>query len=284
MVVTSAVLADIRAYTGAWQLPIVAAFLLIWLVGGYYLLRRRIVKAGILSRTKVSMQAVKINFLGIFVGLGGCGVISFLAYALYKREVIGLYQMGALAAILGIPTLVLLNWVVSMVLLKDVPAGQVLRLTAVNALAVCVLLAACAVGAGVPANRMRLIAKALDDCRSQMAITYDALQSYKRSHPDQTVTIADLVSKNLMDVAKARCPAGPQDGSEYVYAPAGGKDNDEDRILLCDPRSFHDGSRMVLLDNAPRNQLPRPKALSEQDFQKLLAKPVNADLAARLKK
>jgi hypothetical protein len=40
---------------------------------------------------------------------------------------------------------------------------------------------------------------------------------------------------------------------------------------------------MVLLDDAARG-LPLPKPMKEQDFQNLLAKPVNAALAEQLKK
>jgi competence protein ComGC len=283
--VASAVLAGITSYTHAWQLPILAAFLLVWLVGGYYLQRWRLVKAALISRTKVGLLAAKMNFLGIFVGLAGFGVMFFLAYALNQREFIGRYLVGALSIALGIPTLVLLNWVVGMVLLKDVPAGGVLKLTAVNGLAVCVLMAACAAGAGIPANSMRQREKAQDDCRNQMAFVYDALQSYKRSHPDQTISVAELVSKQLIEAKKTLCPAGPVDGNEYVYAPSAGNDKDETRILLCDRQPFHGHGdvRMVLLDDATRGQ-PLPKPLSEQEFQNLLAKPVNAALAEQLKK
>ena len=280
--VTSVVLASITSYTHAWQLPIGAAFILLWLVGGYYVLRWRMLKAAITSRSKVAPLAAKVNFFGIFVGLVGFGVMAFMAYALYQREVVGLYLMGALAVILGVPALVLLNWVVGMVLLKDVPSGPVLKLTAFSGLGVSLLMLVCLAGAGIPAYNLHTRELSQGLCGSQLVFVHDALQAYKRSHPDQTITVADLVSKGLLEAKRIHCPVGPQDSQEYAYAPTTSTEKDDNRILLCDRQPFHDGSRMVLLDDATRGQ-PIPKALSEQEFQNLLAKPVNASLAAQLK-
>jgi hypothetical protein len=287
--VVNAVLASASDYVQLWQLPILLAFAGLWLVGGTFIMSRRLQALTGKPRSRVIDKAIMVNIVANGVGLVGFAVVGFFLYVCYKHEIFGLKTMGALALVGGVPAFLLLAWATSMVLLKEVQPGALLGLTLLNSGLVLVLLLATVVGCFLPAQSQSVVRVQQERCKYLQLLVMQTLLDYKTSHPNITPTLHDLLAAKAIKPEDVCCPAGGPD-AQYVYIPASQGPQDKKRIVLCDRQPYHDGSRVVVLDDADRsaagrfNSAPMPKVLKESDFQALLALPVNAAMAETLKK
>lgn len=268
-----------------WQIPIMLAFLALWLVPGTMLSRRRLQAVTGLSRGRVASKALMFNVLTGAAGLAAFGVTAFFCWALYQRGSYGFGTMAMLAGITGSLVMLLFANGAGIAVAKELPAGKALSISLPISALVLVGMLATAAGAVLPAYRIAQAQQFEKLCMAKQQRVIQLLAAFRLHHPNVTPTLADIVpsDKTLQDEG-AGCPAGPKDTDYICVAPPSDGKKDPKRIIICDAQPYHRGSRVVTLDDSPNPSASVPKVLKEKDFQELLALPVNATVAEKLKK
>ncbi len=261
-------------YLFAWQLPIVLAFLLAWLVGGPYLTRRALTKAG-LPRSKTRLgRCAQINFLANLAAIAAAGMVGLLFVVLAVR--VGPRNPWVLAGlVLGLLTGVAMSWTAHWVML-ELPARELRRVLVASVGPLALVGAVLLGGAGFPAWIIRQREAEFAQCTARLVRIETAVERYTANHPGKLAPSLDaLLSEELLTEADLCCPARGEGTRGYLYAPAPDANHKElkERIRACDRRGNHADKRLVLYNDGS------PGIVTEDRFQELLGKDVNAAIA-----
>jgi len=267
------VIAQIGAYLFVWQVPMFLTVLAGWLIAGPYLTRRGLRRA-VPEGTKVRLsRCARINLLANGGGLAAMavGIGFFVALALrFGPRWLALTGVAA-----GAGAMIGMSWAVHWAMV-NLPGRQAFRITLHSAAPMALITLAMLAAAFWPARIARIAAGELARCRTNLPSIDQALRLYEATHPGQRApSLQALVDDKKLQARQIVCPARPDRPVGYLYVPVPVAEGEEvsQRILVCDRPGNHDGKRNVLYTDR------RHATLSEAEFQALLQRPENADLA-----
>jgi len=263
----------IRQYLFSWQLPIIAVFILAWLIAGGYLLRLSANR--LKTRRKLTLgRSVLVMFLGgVAASVAGAAVFALMRKVSLRTEA----DLAVLTGVLvGISMLLGLYVVVYGFL--DIGAVRALRAMLPALLLILVLAAAL----GVPSA---LIAHDRGERNFNrdvwllvnLRLIDQKIAAYGLDPPD---TLKRLVERKLLESETLRCPNAPDREVGLFYLPSRTRNDKqyENTLRACDWRDNHRGldGRAVMFVTR------RILWVSEEEFQELLRKPENAEFAKAL--
>ena len=278
------ILAGIMDYVHWWQVFPALVFLAAWLIGGPYLTRRALARAGLPPSRRRMGLCMKANFLTIAAGLVAAGIVALFAATLAMTETVGPGRwrhalllagaMAALAAMFG------MSWAV-LAAMVDL-SGRALRRVVYSTTAPLVgALAVCSVVSFIPARIIREGHRQRANCHARLSAIGQAAREYRAKYaPNEAPWIEALVEEGLLRDEYMYCPSRGTGDCGYLYVPVappppGARGAAKDRLRACDRRGNHGDVRMVLYHDG------RVGAMSEADFQKLMGLEINAAIAAK---
>ena len=267
-------LAGWRDYLYLWQLPMVLAYLAVWLIGGPFLTRRALRRLTDLPSRRISLsRCAAMSLVANGTGTATMAVTMGFFLALGRKvgpEWLAFIGLGVgPAAMLGVAAVIYS-------LFLNRPTGVVLRVTATTTGALVCLLVALGAGAFIPATALRQAALKETRCRANLLRIHGALYAYARVHPGELADgLADLLEDRLLDAKHLRCPGREDREIGYLYAriATARRNTLSQQIRACDRRGNHGNRRHVLFADG------RVEILSEEEFAAKLRQPENAELA-----
>jgi len=273
------VIGKIAKLLEVWHLPILLAFVAVWLLGGGYLLYRKLGKEEIGRRLRLG-RCVQGAFLAGLAGLFGAVVMAMLAEAVGRAVGASAYSLlvpTGLAAVAAMVTLALLVLYV----MFPLPFRRIAAASWQSLALVLVLAAVLAVACGVPARRKRTIEFRRHYCLTRLNFIHRGLLQYQQQFGGRLPPTLDLlVTHKFIPPEDLLCPGAPQRKIGYFYMPVLLEPGRERTTALraCDYRGNHRGKgRNALYANGD------PFWYDEDDFQKILKDPNNVEFAAGLR-
>lgn len=255
----------------AWQLPLMAVFLIGWLFGGAYLLQRAFEKR--LPRRAVTYgRCVLASLLSGGAAAFAGGVVYLLIITIAERLGTTLNYVGLIPAVL----LATVMFYVVVHAMFDLPPSVVVRRGALPIGAI--LLLGLAVGAGVflPARRLFFRQMRRAESTHNLYRIQAAILQYEQTLAKTPPSLTALVERGEMKAEHLRCPSIPNREIGYFYLPfrSIAREAYTEKLRACE--FTHDEtspSRLVLFGNG--EILP----ITPADFERLLALGENGDFA-----
>ncbi len=273
-------------YIFIWQLPLILAMMLGWVVFGGYLLAKaefkraqqeadEAEKEGIVRRRPKRRvgHGIAVAFLAGFGGavLGGAFYMLVGAMRVSEDSVTALAVAGAVGFVAFLIGAFLVIYA-----MHHVSMGEALKLSGPFFLVNLVLIAGIGAAIAIPAYGMGRAALARGNCTTNLRIVYDGVQQYNRLYTQSPQTLQQLVDTERVNPPHIESPT-TDPPTRYIYAPAKiiepGAPTEE--ILAIGPVS--DDGRNVLFVNGD------VRWLSPSELKPLLDRPENADIAQALK-
>ena len=272
-------------YIFIWQLPLILAMVLGWVVLGGYLLAKaefkraqkqaaEAEKQGIMRRKpkRRTGHGVMVAFLAGFGGVVLGGAFYMLIGAMRVSE--DSLTAQAVAGAAGFVAFLIGAFLV-IYAMHNVSIGETLKLSGPFFVVNLVLIVGIGAAIAIPAYGMGRAALGRSNCATNLRIIYDGLGHYSRLYTQPPQSLQQLVDTGQVNPPHIVSPT-TDPPARYVYAPAKlvapGAPTEE--ILAIGPVS--DGGRNVLFANGD------VRWLSQSQLQPLLGKPENADVAQAL--
>ena len=272
-------LAAMSDYIYWWQLLLIGAAAILWLVVGHRLVHWGLTRYTQLPRAKVrASTCLKISVLGTGAGLLAFAIITGTFFLVSWR--IGSIAVAIIGALGGLIMMLAISWAVSSMLV-DAPAGSLLRVTLVTSGLFGVIALGIGLGIYFPAIASRET-KALRGKRLEyLADIGMALRAYPgKHHGRQASSIKDLIDSGLIGNPPDADGGSDSKLSSYIYAPANSLDTTnahqmEDKIWVC--HFFSPTQEWLILHRNGRLTIAK-----EEQFRRMLGKPENSHLAKLL--
>ncbi|MBS3735336.1 MAG: hypothetical protein KGY99_10505 [Phycisphaerae bacterium] len=268
------VLADIRNFLYAWQLPLVLVFLVGWIWGGGYLLHRALRNTSDAGRAALSRCLTAIFLAGLGGAVGG-GVLFLLVQRIAQspghKPIVLPAVVGGLAA-LGLAYLVIFA-------MFTLSAGRTLRAVALPMGAVVALAALVGTACGVPAWYIRQGQLTRDRTLFKLDVLYKAVEGYRRRNDAPPPSLQALVDAGAIAPQHLRSPTLPDREVGFFYLPQSAEaveDARRETIVIC-AIAAHDGQRAVCYADG------RTEWLDEAGFQRRLGDEPNKAFAEALR-
>lgn len=272
-------------YIFIWQLPLILAMMLGWVVLGGYLLansefkraKQEAVEAekeGIVRRRpkRRTGHGVMVAFLAGFGGavLGGAFYMLIGAMGVSDDSVTALAVAGTVGFVAFLIGAFLVIYA-----MHNVSMGETLKLSGPFFLVNLVLIVGIGAAIAVPAYGMGRAALARGNCATNLRILFDGLRQYNSLYTQPPQTLQQLVDTEQVNPPHVESPT-TDPPTRYVYAPAKPVEpgTPTEEILALGPVS--DDGRNVLFVNGD------VRWLSQAELAPLLAKSENADIAQAL--
>lgn len=266
----TALLAAVREYMFWWQAPLFLAFVAGWIFGGGYLLRRVCLNRDYDERKIRHGRAYLIMTLsGSAAGFAG-GVVFFLLRSIGTALGVQLLHVGTIAAILvSLPAAYLIFYV-----MLEFPAGKVLKTSLLPLASVYILGVITVIIAGLPAREIRQTNLKKRACMAHVRDITKALMDYEAKFGRPAPSLETLVEKSLLQAEDLRLELTPTSDNSFTYAIASFRGRPDPKKIILASRKIPDlDGRAVLF--ATREASWK----DEEDFQKLLRRSINKDIA-----
>jgi hypothetical protein len=267
------ILAGVRDYMFPWQLPFFGLYVLVWLIGGTYLVRWALARMTDLpKRSRGTGQAFLFNFLT--TGSGLVAMLFLLAafgrMATYTEG--GKLAVFAAGAAVAFVAMFAMAWAVSLVLIK-LPGQQLLKIVGLSNGILMLGAGLLGVALFVPSRMQRIRNLHMERCVANLQALDQALTEFSRLGPEAE-SLEQLVASGAATRAMIVCPGRPDVFPGYLYQPAERvREGLSEKIRVCDRRGNHGGERLVLFADG------RIIALEEDEFAEKLDLPENAAIA-----
>lgn len=269
-------LAAMSDYIYWWQLLLVGAAAILWLVVGHRLVHWGLTRYTQLPRAKVKASTcLKISVLGTGAGLFAFAIITGTFFLVSWR--INSIAVAIIGALGGLIMMLAITWAISSMLVS-VPAGSLLRVTLVASGLFGVIALGIGLGIYFPAIAWRET-KALRGKRLEyLADIGMALRAYPRKHHGrQASSIKDLIDSGLIGNPPDTDAGSSGSISSYIYAPTNNlgptnADQMQEKIWVC--HFFSPTQEWLILHRNGRLTIAK-----EKQFRRMLAKPENSRLA-----
>lgn len=236
----------LREYLSAWQLLVMAVFIVGWLTGGGYLLRWSIRRREPQRRLKLG-KYVLVSFLaGAAGGISGA-VLFALVYIIGRRVNTNLLVPGAIFGMLSMLAVSFLT--VSVMLESSAKATLAAAGPSIAAILGWALLLG--IPTAIVSGNLTRTRLERETCALHMRYIVRGLSLYQTNFGQPPVNLTVLGEKKFVEAESLRCPTAPDRQIGYFYFPAPtSRDLQTKQILACDFRENHGGTgRMVLLIN-----------------------------------
>ena len=265
----------------AWQLPMIALLIAVWLIGGSLLLRRSL--RPIDHRVKLGKCLLWIFLAGCIAALAG-GVLALAVYKIAQAGSgtitvsLGTYiTSGAVGFVAAIVAVFLFIYA-----MLNLPFKQSLAISWKPVSLMMATALVVAIGCIVPAYWLRLGDGAKTLClRDHLSPIYQVLVTYDSKHTTPIASLKELEDSNAITPDILRCPGKPQREIGYFYFPrrteAHFQNIPSNKILMCDFKGNHRGGRNVLMTDG------MAQWYEEGAFGDMLNKPENKAFAEALK-
>jgi len=272
------VLDQIRAYSQPWQLPLVIAFILWWLLGGSYLLQRAFRKLPEHRSIPFGRYVLASGFSGVAAAITGA-LVFVLIVRIGDATDADLKRLAVAPAVLsGIPMSFLVLYAVF-----QVPFGKLLKLCAMPVGTVLLVGAVVAVICFIPARKELLRNIRINRSVFHLQVIDEAVRTYERrlsrQLPPTLAALLDQMPTNAGAALKEehlQCPSLPGVRIGYFYLPSASaeKGGTTEKLRACEFSSTDsDRGRAVLFTNGDAYWV------SKDRFQAILEVPENAAFA-----
>lgn len=263
-------------YLRPWQLPLMAAFVVIWLIGGMYLTRWALLKFAALPTRKVTLgKAAAANLLYQGAALVAMAIVAGALALIGKQfQTPVLYIVGSL---LGVLVMLGTSYVVHWAAL-ELPAGKLIKMVLATSGPVLVLAIVVGLAMLLPARFERLAGLTMHDCVEHLAHINDALERYARRNPGRPVAaLQAFVDEGYLKPEFLVCP-GSKHPDSYLYAPLALPDKTKAnfQIRVTDRKGNHGSNRVVLFQDQDKGT--HVEVYSEDQFQELARQPQNSHI------
>jgi len=264
----------LREYLSAWQLLVMAVFIVGWLTGGGYLLRWSIRRREPQRRVKLGKCVLVSLLAGAAGGISGA-VLFALVYIIGRRTDTNLLVPGVVFGMLSMLTVSFLT--VSVMLESSAKSTLAAAGPSIAAILGWALLL------GIPttivSRNLTLVRLERETCALHLRYIHRGLSLYQTNFGQSPVNLTTLAEKKFVEAESLRCPAAPDRQIGYFYLPAPtSRDLQTKQILACDFRENHGGAgRTVLLVNGQCDWY------TEDRFAALLGEAENAAFAKALR-
>lgn len=270
-----------------WQWAILPAFVIGWILGGAFLLKRSFFKVQPQSKAKFG----KFLLTSLLSGTGGLamgGAVYFLVDAIGKQLDADVRIVSAAIALV----IALLAAYIIVYAMLNLPAKQSFKVGTPALLAVGLLGLAAGLGCVLPAMSARQDSHRLDVCHKNLLALGEAIRSYEDRNGKPPATLQDIVDdphkEPSVKATIVLCAPDHGNARQYFYRPARGLppalvDNGQRHetqtktLRLCDFKGNHPNGRYVQFING------YSQFVLESDFQELLKLSDNFDFAKELK-
>ncbi len=268
-------------YINGWIFLVLGVFVVAWIVGGGYLIRRSFPRYGYAQRLGIG-RSMLASFLSGSAGAFAAGVTMLLVMRLTDGRIV--FAIGAVIA-LGAAMFVAFLVLYAMFSLSAKQTLWASMMPLGSVAAVGLLLGT----AYLVPTRMGVRRQGKRDYTCyKLAKIFPAYAIYVNKYHKPPASLRVLVEQKLLEPEELRSPLSPDREIGYFYIPAMPKRGEQlQQIFACDYGDNRDGyGRAVLL--MPRNRqrwaTPKSRWYSEEDFRKLLQLKENADFAKALQK
>jgi hypothetical protein len=269
------VIADIFSYFHPWHWWIVAAFVVVWLLGGSWLFNRGLAQIGQVgnarSRRPKPQRGFGICLATILSGLAAGALVAYLFHRLSVRyEDITFVFIGlGLAFVVALVVAQMMAYVV-----LGLTARQTLRVSWKPIVAIYVIGAAMVAATAPMAISQTMVEEAKEKCQSNMTSISHVLSL----HYNMASDLDSLVKNKQVTGSQILSPVSK---SKYFYMPAKRLKDTVSVLVVCEQAGNHPGGRhAVVMDN----DILSARWFSETEFKEWLKLPVNETFAKALAK
>lgn len=262
-----------------WQLPIIIVFLVGWIVGGGWLLRKLILRRDRMANASMERCALT----SVLAGSAGamCGVIgAYITDTILKATEV---EMMPLTICVGATCALFVMFIVVFAMF-DFSAATTAKVMILPILFIMVLGAVTATAAGLPAYYIHQNEAKRETSKKKLwQIRYSIVDDFQRKFGRPPKDLGELVEQKMIDQNLLDSPFMPEGQIGYFYLPSQltQKGNDSDnRLLVCDLHTANvngqAGRCAAMVSNACR-------WFTADEFDKYLTMPENQEFAAALK-
>jgi len=260
-----------------WQLPLMALFLVGWLLGGGYLIQR-LFKPHSTRRTSAYGRCVRVSFLSGGAAWLAAGAVYFLIITIAKLYDTTYNYLGLIPAILIAMVMFYLVLHASF----NLPTSVVVTRSGIVVGAILLLGLAVAAGVFLPAQALLLGQVRRNRSVTKVFRIKEAVLEYEKACAKVPSTLGALVDSNMLEPRDLRCPSVPDRKIGYFYlpTPSVGRDEQKDpeKLRLCEFTSEETkAGRIVLFANGEvRRTVPA-------DFERVLGLEYNRLFAEKFR-
>ena len=214
-----------------WQLPLMALFLVGWLLGGAYLIQR-LFKAHTTRRTSAYAHCVKVSFLSGGAAWLAAGAVYVLIITIAERYDTTYNYLGLIPAVLTAVAMFYLVLHASF----DLPMSVVAPRSGIVVGAIILLGLAVAIGVFLPAQSLLIRQVRRNKSVTNVFRINAAVDKYEKAFAKPPSSLGALVDSNTIEPRDLQCPSVPDRKIGYFYLPVPtlAREQKGDKLRLCE--------------------------------------------------